>query len=246
MILTIQGHLKASPEFLNCCRLLTTHHNPHMTLTDTQIGKNLPSQANLFPRQPTEHFRRNLLGPLHASAAGTGNVPVFYIYVEALLSRQGILIEAAYSKSFFTAERACTLFSVESWAVSAQTWNLLQLLAQALHVYSFLQCLSDFQSHPTLLPAAGISLLQAQNLGSMMQLLFCMINMKQDFLTSTFDLSILGQHLHQWSNLTDSMAIHHIWKENPHLLTFLCFSILQHASRGAAHHAYMGEGTAIP
>jgi hypothetical protein len=31
---------------------------------------------------------------------------VFYNYAEALLSRQGILIEAAYSKTFFTAGQA--------------------------------------------------------------------------------------------------------------------------------------------
>ncbi len=45
-----------------------------------------------------------MLGPLHASATGTGYVPAFYNYVEAPLLRQGILIEAAYYKSFFTAK----------------------------------------------------------------------------------------------------------------------------------------------
>jgi hypothetical protein len=53
-----------------------------------------------------------------------------------------------------------------------------------------------------------------------------MIDMKQDFMTSTFNLFILGQRLQQWSNLTDSAAIHQIWKDNPRLLTFLWFSTL--------------------
>jgi hypothetical protein len=42
--------------------------------------------------QPTEHFRCDMLGPLHASATLTGYVPAFYNYAEALLLRQGILI----------------------------------------------------------------------------------------------------------------------------------------------------------
>jgi hypothetical protein len=189
----------------------------------------LPPQANLFPRQPTEHFRRDVLGPLHLSAAGPGYLPVFYNYVEALLSRKGILIEAAYSKSFFTTETVRTLFSVESWAMSAQTRSLITLPKQMLHVYSFLPCLIDFQDHPTLLPTSGITLLQAKNLGFMVQLLFRMLDMKPDFMTSTFDSSILGRRILQWSNLTDSAAIHHIWKENPRLLTFLWFGTLREA-----------------
>jgi hypothetical protein len=227
-ILTAHDRKEASPEFLNCCRLLT-HHDAGIALMDNQLGTMLAPQSNLFPRQPTEHFRRDVLGPLHASAGATGYTPVFYNYVEALLSRQGILIEAAYSKVFFTAERARALVSVESWAMSAQTRDLLQLPTQTLHVYSFLQCLSDFSQHPTLLPAAGISLLQAKNLGFMVNLLFKMIDMKEDFVTSTFDSSVLGQRLRQWSTLTDSAAIHHIWTENPRLLTFLWFSTLREA-----------------
>jgi hypothetical protein len=70
-----------------------------------------------------------------------------------------------------------------------------------------------------------------------------MIDMKQDLVTSTFDLSILGQRLQQWSNLTDSMAIHHIWKDNPQLLTFFWFSTLRES---AVHHAYLGESAEIP
>jgi hypothetical protein len=54
-----------------------------------------------------------------------------------------------------------------------------------------------------------------------------MIDMKDDFLTSQFDSSILGQQLIQWSTLTDSPAIHHLWMENPRLLSFLWFSTLQ-------------------
>jgi hypothetical protein len=56
-----------------------------------------------------------------------------------------------------------------------------------------------------------------------------MIDMKADFLTSRFDGSVLGQRLLQWSTLPDSPAIHHLWMENPRLLTFLWFSTLREA-----------------
>jgi hypothetical protein len=227
-VLTAQGRSEASPEFLNCCQLLT-HHYHHVVLVDSQLGTPLPSTSNLFPRQPTEHFWRDVLSPLHQSATTTGYLPVFYNYTEALLSHRGILIDSAYSKSFFTTERVCNLLSVESWAMLAQTRDLICLPGPMLHVYSFLQCLNDFQAHPTLLPTAGITLLQAKNVSTMVQLLFCMIDMKPDFVSSAFDLSILRKRLLQWSNLTDSAAIHHIWKENPCLLTYLWIGTLREA-----------------
>jgi hypothetical protein len=166
-----------------------------------------------------------VLGPL--SAGQSGYIPNCYNYVEALMSRRGIIVEAAYSKAFFTTDRIRALFSVESWALSPQTRDLANLPAKTLHVYGFLQCLNDYHRHANLLPAKGITLLQAKNLGYMVPLLFRMIDMKDDFLTSRFDSSILGQRLQQWSTLTDSPAIHHLWIENPRLLSFLWLSTLR-------------------
>ena len=84
-ILTAQGRTEASPEFLNCCQLLAPH-DPRLALTDNQRGITLFPHANLFPRQPTEHFRRDILGPLHASSTSSSYIPVFYHYMEALLA----------------------------------------------------------------------------------------------------------------------------------------------------------------
>jgi hypothetical protein len=44
--------------------------------------------------------------------------------------------------------------------------------------------LNEYPRHATLLPAKGITLLQAKNLGYMIPLLFWMMDMKPDFLTS--------------------------------------------------------------
>jgi hypothetical protein len=119
------------------------------------------------------------------------------------------------------------LFAVESWATSPQTWELGKLPPQTLHVYSFLQCLQEYPEHPSLLPASGITLRQAKNLGDLVLLLFWMIDMKPDFISSPFDASIMGQRLLQWSKLADSSAIHHLWEQNQRLLTFLWFDTLR-------------------
>jgi hypothetical protein len=57
-----------------------------MAFLDIQLGAPLERTANLFPRQPTEHFCWDVLGPLHTSATATGYLPVFYNYAKALLS----------------------------------------------------------------------------------------------------------------------------------------------------------------
>jgi hypothetical protein len=225
-ILTAQGRQEATPDFLNCCRLLA-HHDSTMVLTDSRTGQPLPEHAAIFPRQPTEHFRRDVLGPLFTAPSSQHYLASFYNYVEALLSRGGIIIESAYSKHFFSADRARSLFAIESWATSPQTRELVKLPPHTLHVYSFLQCLLDYQDHPSLLPWAGISLRQAKNLGDLVVLLFRMADMKPDFITSPFDSSIMGQRLLQWSKLADSSAIHHLWEQHQRLLTFLWFDTLR-------------------
>jgi hypothetical protein len=111
-IVTEQGRHEASAEFLNCCRLLA-HHDTRSQLTDGATGQRLSPQANLFPRQPTGHFRRNVLGPLfHGHKGYQASV---YIYVKALLNRSGVPVESLYAQEFFTAERIKALYSVESW-----------------------------------------------------------------------------------------------------------------------------------
>jgi hypothetical protein len=210
--------------FLNCCRLLI-HHDPTLALIDSPTGTPMTPKATMLPREPTQHFCRDVLGPL--STSQMGYIPNVFNYVEALMSCQGIIVKAAYTKSFFTSNRIQALLSIKSWAMSPQMPDLANLPSATLHVYSFLQCLNKYPQHATLLPAKGITLLQAKNLGYMIpSLLFRMIDMKPDFLTSRFDGSVLGQWLLQWSTLPDSPAIHHLWMENPHLLTFLWFGTL--------------------
>ena len=89
---------------------------------DTTTGQPLGQQAHLFPRQPTLHFRRDVLGPLQQTLKGYQ--PSFYNYVEALLSHAGIPVEPTYVHGFFTAERFQTIYLAESWAMSPGTPHL--------------------------------------------------------------------------------------------------------------------------
>jgi hypothetical protein len=154
---------------------------------------------------------------------------LFFNYAEALLNQQGIYGEAQYSKSFFTLDRARTLYSVESWDMSPHTQDLINRPKQTFHVYSLLQCLKGLTTHPPVLPVQGISLLQAKNLGSTTALLFRMIDMRPDFLSSSFDRSILGRRRAQWSQLPDNTAVHQIWQTHQRLVSYLWFSTLRDA-----------------
>jgi hypothetical protein len=91
---------------------------------------------------------------------------------------------------------------------------------QTIHVYSILQCLPNYQSHPTLLPAKGLNLRQAKSIVKMVHLLFAMIDMKPDFVTSTFDMSVLGTRLSLWCQLPGLIPINSLWNPHPALATF--------------------------
>jgi hypothetical protein len=82
MIKTAQGRQEAKPEFLNCCRILT-HHNPTMVLVDATTGKPSATPANLFPRQPSQHFLRDVLGSPTSSPTG---------YTPQLLQLRGCIV----------------------------------------------------------------------------------------------------------------------------------------------------------
>jgi hypothetical protein len=97
-----------------------------------------------------------------------------------------------------------------------RTW-LASLSPQTFHVYSIIQCLPNYQSHPTLIPVQGLIIPQAKSIAKMGHLLFTMINMKPDFATSTFNTLVLGTRLSLWCqlpglipiNLASGMRIQH-------------------------------------
>ena len=137
-IITEQGRHEASLEFLHCCRLLV-HHDSRVQLTDNTTGQILASHANIFPRQPTDYFRRDVLGPLHSNQKGYQ--PSMYNYAETVLCHSSIPVKSTYAQGFFTAERLRAFYSVDSWAMSPQLQHVTLLSATTFPVYSTLQCL---------------------------------------------------------------------------------------------------------
>jgi hypothetical protein len=191
---------------------------------DPATGQPLGHHANLFPRQPTLHFRQDVLGPLHHIPKGYQ--PSFYNYVEALLSHAGIPVDPTYAQGSSTAERFKTIYSAESWAMTPGNQQV-SLSATTFNVYSMLQCLPVFHLHPQLLLAQGIKVLQAKSIAKMVHLLFAMIGMKPDFATSTFDKSILGTRLSLWSQLPGLIPINSLWYTHPASATFYWFNSLR-------------------
>ena len=201
------------------------HHDTRLPLVDITNGQLLATQAHLFPRQPTAHFRRDVLGPLYQNLKGYQ--PSVYNYVEALLSHAGIPVDPTYAQGFFTAERLRTIYSAKSWAMSPGNQKIASLSTPTFNVYSLLQCLPVFHSHPQLLPVRGIEVLQAKSIAKMVHLLFAMIDMKPDFATSTFDKSVLGIRLNLWSQLPGLIPINSLWNVHPASATFYWFNSLR-------------------
>jgi hypothetical protein len=63
----------------------------------------------------------------------------------------------------------------------------------------------------------------------MTAILFRTIDMRPDFLSSSFDRSILGRRLAQWSQLPDNTAVHQIWHTHQRLVSYLWSSTLRYA-----------------
>jgi hypothetical protein len=156
------------------------------------------------------HFLQDILGTLFLGQKGYQ--ASVYSYIKVLLNQSSVPVKLLYAQEFFTAEHIRVLYSVESWSMSPQTQNLASLPSQTFHVYSLVQSLPDIQSHPNLLPSQGLSALQAKSIGVMVHLLFTMIDMKPDFITSTFDTSILGTWLQLWCNLPGLLPINRLWE----------------------------------
>jgi hypothetical protein len=151
-----------------------------MQVTSTAIGQPLTQHAHIFPRQVALHFQCGILGPLCQNLKGYQ--PSFYNYGEALLSHAGIPVNPAYAQGFFTPKHFKSIYMGESWAMSPGTQHLVSLSTKTFNVYSMLQCFPIFHSHPQLLPAPDIKVMQAKSIAV---ILFAMINMELDFATST-------------------------------------------------------------
>ena len=218
----------------------------------------LPLEALIFVREPCGLFRREILVHFQKVTSTGGFMPSFLSFIEAMLRPAQIQLSGVYDPNFFSGPFLHAFFSVESWMVSDHMLPANVPLA-TFHVYCLISCLQTFAGHPLLLPAVGLSLLEAKQIGILTYSIFAMMDLMDDgqFSDIKFAASILGLRLKTWSTLPDSAIIRGLWNKAPLQATYQWFASLQallnieqqhwvkslryHPERGF-YHARDGEG----
>jgi hypothetical protein len=224
-IYTADGRAQATEVFMTVCRLLA-HHSTRFPLT---VGnESLPMDAMIFVREPCGLFRREILTHSAQITRTSGFMPSFLSFVEAILGPAQIQVSGVYDPKFFSGAFLYAFLTVESWMVSDQIQPA-SVPPATFHVYSLVSCLQKFAGHPLLLPAVGLSLLEAKQIGMLTYYLFAMMDLTDDgkFSDAKFAGSLLGQRLKAWSTLPDSATIHSLWNKAPLQTTYQWFASLQ-------------------
>ncbi len=103
-----------------------------------------------------------------------------------------------------------------------------QISARTFHVYRLITSLRHYSGMTTLLlPAEGLSLMDAKHVGVLTYHLFSMLDLTNSFEDTKFRRSIFGQRLRAWSDLPDNPMIHGIWQKSPRQTTYFWFQSLQ-------------------
>jgi hypothetical protein len=189
----------ANREFLSIC-LLLTHFSPNFALYDTVHHYPIPPDQNLFPREPCRHARREILANLESSKPtllhNSGRT-----YLASILAAQGIDFHQAYYGAFFTQHFFHSLVNVDNWAVSLHARPSAQfdaVLIPTLHVFYFLRAVQTIGPGPSLLPAIGLTHLQARHVGTLIFYSFAALDIKESFTDCPFRISLLGSRLWSW------------------------------------------------
>ncbi len=220
-----EGRRSATDTFLNVCRLLA-HHSTTRSLMVERIP--IPLDALIYAREPCGLFRREILAH-HSKMTGTGGfMPSFLSFMEAILRPAQIQLSGIYDPNFFSGAFLHAFLSVESWMVSDYMLPA-NVPPATFHVYRLIGCLQKFAKNPLLLPGAGLTLLEAKQIGILTYYLFAMMDLSDDgkFSDRKFVGSILGRRLKTWSQLPDSAMVHGLWNKAPLQATYQWFSSLQ-------------------
>jgi hypothetical protein len=225
-VYTKEGRAEANDIFLNCCRL-ASHHSTRFHLMEISTGATIPSDSNIFVREPCRLFRTEILQPLQKHATSTAFLTPFQSFMEHLLRRARIDLVSVCNPNFFSGELLYSLLSVESWMVSPHIQPT-QTPARTFHVYRLISSLRHHSGMTTLLlPIDGLSLMDAKHVGVLTYHLFAMMDLTDNFEDTKFRRSIFGQRLRAWSDLPDNPMIHGIWQQSPRQTTYFWFQSLQ-------------------
>jgi hypothetical protein len=180
-------------EFLSIC-LLLAHPGQSYTLSDPVNRRPIPSEQNIFPREPCHHARREILSYLDMTRPAllhhSGRT-----YLASILSSNGIDFQQAYRGALFTNKFFGSIIHVDSWSVSPHANPPSHLDSGAipsLHVFDFLACITSISHGKNLLPSAGLTPLQARHVGNLIYFCFAALDIKENFLNCPFQSSLLG------------------------------------------------------
>jgi hypothetical protein len=209
-------------EFLSIC-LLLTHFSPDFALYDTAHHCPILPDQNLFPREPCKHARREILANLEPSKPtllhNSGRT-----YLASILSAQGIDFHQAYYGAFFTNQFFhCLVLNVDNWAVSPCAQPSVQFDSTSiptLHVFDFLKAVQTIGPGPSLLPATGLTHLQARHVGTLIFYSFAALDIKESFRDCPFRASLLGSRLWSWLELLNISAVLLLWDKFPRTVSY--------------------------
>ena len=224
-IYTATGRQEASNIFLNCCRLIA-HHSAITPLTDVITGFPIPFDSLIFVREPCRLFRHEILLSLQSLRDSSAYLPALQSFMEHLLRQARVDLTSVFDPNFFTGEFIHSLFSVESWMVSAHLPPS-STPPKTFHVYRLLTSLRHYQGQSLLLPSNGLTLADAKHIGVLTYYLFAMLDLTDTFEDRKFRLSLFGKRLRMWSDLPDNPLVHGIWTQSPRQASYYWFASLQ-------------------
>jgi hypothetical protein len=220
-----KGRSDAPPVFLNCCRLIA-HYTARISLLDPASQAPLSSDYNIFVRNPSLLFWSEILQTILQDKYG-GFLSQFQGFLEAILRSVQATVASTYAPAFFTSAFLTSLYSVESWMVSPHI-ALSSVPPRSFHVYRLIRSLPAYADYGLLLPANGLTLLEAKHLGLLTYYLFAMVDLPDTLQDTHFRKSILGSRLKAWCVLPDNPNVHSIWSQYPGQATYQWFLSLQH------------------
>jgi hypothetical protein len=224
-IYTDVGRLDVNDIFLNCCRL-AAHHTTRFQLTDIATGGLIHSDSHIFVREPCTIFRTEILKPLQGAASSPAFLAPFQSFMEHLMRRARMDLTHICNPTFFSGEFLQALFSVESWMVSPHLQPA-DTPAKTFHVYRLLSSLRNHTITTLLLPADGLTLMDAKHLGVLTYHLFAMLDLTDTFEDTKFRRSLFGKRLKAWSELPDTPLVTGVWQQSPKQVTYYWFQSLQ-------------------
>ena len=214
-----------SSSFLGLCFLLSVAVPDQVLYTvTTPVQQLLPDQC-IFAREPTAHFRVEVMDPLQSNQAPLQVVTSAHEYIMGLFVHFGLRDAGSlYSSSFFAAANLKKFLAVGTWSMSATA----RASEDSFTVYHFLRCLPEFARATPLIPPQGLKLLHAKHVARFVQTWFRSMDMMPGR-TSTcrFDSSQLGRRVVTWVSILDSPQVHALWDSHPAVMTYQWFDVLR-------------------